>query len=43
MQYTIAEAGRITVLQDKLRQWNRDQHRQIHDTGEGFLWPYVAS
>ena len=27
IQYTVAEAGKISALQDKLRQWNRDQHR----------------
>ena len=29
IQYTVAEAGNISALQGKLRQWNRDQHRLL--------------
>ena len=37
IQYTVEDAGKINEMQHKLRQWNRDQHRQLIEDAEDDL------
>jgi len=37
IQYTVEDAGKINEMQYKLRQWNRDQHRQLIEDAEDDL------